>query len=130
MAFIQYLIFNDELLPMPDSYEIGLFDVEADSSGETEAGTTQRDIVRTGVADISVSFSVSPKWVKYLTAFSKMPKIAVRYFDTETLELKYAEMYISTIVEDVVVGKSRWGLLKSYAKNRDGWICLDYAEEC
>ena len=22
---------------------------------------------------------------------------------------------------------SRWGLLKSYAKNRDGWICLDYA---
>ena len=43
MAFIQYLIFNEELLPLPDSYEIGLSDVEADSSGETEAGTTQRE---------------------------------------------------------------------------------------
>lgn len=42
MAFIQYLIFNEELLPFPDSYEITLSDVEADSSGETEAGTTQR----------------------------------------------------------------------------------------
>ena len=95
MAFIQYLIFNEELLPLPDSYEIGLSDVEADSSGETEAGTTQRDVVRTGVADISVSFSVSPKWVTRLTAYSKLPKIAVRYFDTETLELKDAEMYIN-----------------------------------
>ena len=95
MAFIQYLIFNEELLPFPDSYEITLSDVEADSSGETEAGTTQRDVVRTGVAEISVSFSVSPKWVKRLTAYSKLSKIAVRYLDTETLELKEAEMYIS-----------------------------------
>lgn len=67
---------------------MGLSDVEADSGGETEAGTTQRDVVRTGVADISVSFSVSPKWVKLLTVYSKLPKIAVEYFDTETLDLK------------------------------------------
>ena len=74
---------------------MGLSDVEADSGGETEAGTTQRDVVRTGVADISVSFSVSPKWVKLLTVYSKLPKIAVEYFDTETLDLKEAEMYIT-----------------------------------
>lgn len=95
MAFIQYLIFNDRSLPLPDSYDIGLSDVEADSGGETEAGTTQRDVVRMGVADISVSFSVSPKWLKILTAYSKLPKIAVKYFDTETLDLKDAEMYIT-----------------------------------
>ncbi len=95
MAYMQYLIFNGRSLPMPDSYELGLSDVEADSGGETEAGTTQRDVIRTGVADIPVSFSVSPKWVKLLTAYSKMPKIAVKYLDTETLELKDAEMYIS-----------------------------------
>ena len=47
------------------------------------------------MADISVSFSVSPKWLKLLTAYSKMPKIVVKYFDTETLELKDAEMYIT-----------------------------------
>ena len=77
MAFIQYLIFNEELLPFPDSYEITLSDVEADSSGETEAGTTQRDVIRIGVAEISVS----PKWVKRLTVYSKLPKIAVRYWN-------------------------------------------------
>lgn len=95
MAYIQYLVFNGRSLPKPDSYDVGLSDVEADSGGETEAGTTQRDVVRPGVADISVSFSVSPKWVKLLTVYSKLPKIAVEYFDTETLDLKEAEMYIT-----------------------------------
>ena len=95
MAFIQYLKFDEQDLPLPDSYDLDISDVEADSSGETEAGTTQRDVVRTGVADISVSFSVSPKWVKLLTVYSKLPKIAVEYFDTETLDLKEAEMYIT-----------------------------------
>lgn len=95
MAFMQYLVFNGINLPMPDSYDVSLSDVEADSGGETEAGTTQRDVVRTGVASISVSFSVSPKWVKELTAYSRMAKIAVRYFDTETLDLKDAEMFIT-----------------------------------
>ena len=48
-------------LPLPDSYEVELEDVEADSGGETEAGTTQRDVVRHGVAQIPVSFSVTAK---------------------------------------------------------------------
>ena len=42
MAFFQYLVFDGENLPLPDSYEVELEDVEADSGGETEAGTTQR----------------------------------------------------------------------------------------
>ena len=45
MAFFQYLVFDGENLPLPDSYEVELEDVEADSGGETEAGTTQRDVV-------------------------------------------------------------------------------------
>ena len=64
MAFMQYLNFNGTDLPLPDSYDIDLSDVEADSSGETEAGTTQRDVVRSGVVKIAVSFSVSPVWLK------------------------------------------------------------------
>lgn len=88
MAFIQYLKFDEQDLPLPDSYDLDISDVEADSSGETEAGTTQRDVVRTGVISIAVSFSVSPRWLKILTAYSKKSKIAVKYFDTEELELK------------------------------------------
>lgn len=65
------------------------------SSGKTEAGTTQRDVVRSGVVKIAVSFSVSPAWLKRLTAYSKLPKITVLYFDTEDLAQKETEMYIS-----------------------------------
>lgn len=36
MAFFQYLVFDGENLPLPDSYEVELEDVEADSGGETE----------------------------------------------------------------------------------------------
>jgi hypothetical protein len=46
------------------------------------------------VVTIAVSFSVSPAWLKKLTAFSKTDKLAVEYFDTEDLKLKAAEMYI------------------------------------
>ena len=31
MAFFQYLVFDGENLPLPDSYEVELEDVEADS---------------------------------------------------------------------------------------------------
>ena len=44
MAFIQYLTFDGTALPLPDSYEVQMDDVEADSGGETEAGTVQRDV--------------------------------------------------------------------------------------
>ena len=72
-----------------------LEDVEADSGGETEAGTTQRDVVRHGVARIPVSFSVTAKWLKKLAGYAKLDKISVQYFDVETSELKLSEMYVT-----------------------------------
>jgi len=95
VAFIQYLTFDGEDLPEPDSYEVSMDDVEADSSGQTEAGTTQRDVVRFGVHTISVSFSVTAKWMKKLTVYKQKSKIAVDFFDTETAAMASAEMYIS-----------------------------------
>ena len=95
MAFIQYLKFDALNLPLPKSYDVSFSDVEADSSGETEAGITQRDVVRSGIVTISVSFSVSSKWLKMLSAYAKKNKIKVQYFDTDELQLKETEMYIS-----------------------------------
>lgn len=112
MAFIQYLIFDEVPIPLPDSYEVELRDVEADSGGETEAGTTQRDVVRTGVASISVSFSVSPKWLQLLTGFKQQEKISVDYFDTETLDVKRAEMFIKGYKAGLVKDTSYKGLWK------------------
>lgn len=95
MAFFQYLVCDGENLPLPDSYEVELEDVEADSGGETEAGTTQRDVVRHGVVRIPVSFSVTAKWLKKLAGYAKLDKISVQYFDVETAELKLSEMYVT-----------------------------------
>ena len=94
MAFIQYLNFDGENLPLPTSYEVDMEDKEADSGGETEAGTIQRDVVRAGVREISVSFSVTPTWLKKLTEYKQQESITVRYFDPETIAVKQTQMYV------------------------------------
>ena len=107
MAFIQYLTFDGTALPLPDSYEVQMDDVEADSGGETEAGTVQRDVVRAGVVSIPVTFSVSAKWLKILTEFKQQDKITVGYFD---LAVKTAEMYIEGYKAALVKDTSKKGL--------------------
>lgn len=94
MAFFQYLNFDGVDLPLPDDYEVDMSDKEADSGGETEAGTIQRDVVRAGIVTISVSFSVTQKWLRLLTGFKQQEKIQVKYFDPETTNLKQTEMYV------------------------------------
>lgn len=51
-------------------------------------------MIRAGVVTISVSFSVTPKWLKFLTEYKQKPKIQVRYFDPETADFKNTEMYV------------------------------------
>ena len=94
MAYIQYLNFDGTDLPLPDSYEVDMEDKEADSGGETEAGTIHRDVVRAGVREISVSFSVTPYWLRLLTEYKQQESIAVRYFDPETAEVRRTQMYV------------------------------------
>lgn len=94
MAHQQYLKFNGENIPMPVSYDISLSDIEADSGGTTEAGTTQRDVVREGVVEISVSFHVSKRWLMKLSAYKKLTKITVGYLDTATMNTVNTQMYI------------------------------------
>ena len=75
MAFIQYLNFDGADLPLPTSFDLSMDAVEADTTGETEAGTTQRDVVRQGVVSISVTFAVSAIWLKRLSVYSKKDKL-------------------------------------------------------
>ena len=110
MAFIQYLTFDGTALPLPDSYEVQMNDVEADSGGETEAGTVQRDVVRLGVVSIPVSLQSSAAWLKILTEFKQQEKISVGYFDAETLAVKTAEMYVEGFKASLVKDTSRKGL--------------------
>lgn len=111
MAFVQYLNIDGVDLPLPISYDMELNDVEADTSGETEAGTTQRDVVRSGVVNISVSFQVSAKWLQKLSVFRRRPRMDVKYFDTELLKVKETQMYMegfkSSLKKDTS-GKGLW----------------------
>ncbi len=110
MAFIQYLRFDGENLALPDSYEVQMKDVEADSGGETEVGTTQRNVVKLGVISIPVSFSVSVVWLGKLTAYKQKEKIRVDYFDTQTLAAKNTEMYVDGFNAVMVKDSSKKGL--------------------
>ena len=56
MAFNTYVKIEDTILPLPDSFELSYSNKEAESSGETEAGTVQRDIVRSGVVSIDAAY--------------------------------------------------------------------------
>lgn len=94
MAFMNALEINGKTLPFPDSYDVDLTNVEAEYSGETEAGTTQRDLVRQDVATITVSFSISKRWLEKLSGFIKLPRLTVKYFSPDTLQYKQAQMYI------------------------------------
>lgn len=110
MAFMKVLSFDDEILPFPDSYDVAFSDIEAESSGETEAGTRQRDLVRQGVPTISVSFSVSPKWLERLSYYRSKAKINVKYFSPETLEFREQEMYIEGYKAKLEHDNSKKGL--------------------
>ena len=49
MAYQKYLIFNGTEMQLPTEYEVSKSDIESDGGGQTEAGTTRRDIIREGV---------------------------------------------------------------------------------
>lgn len=110
MKYQSYLIIEGEDLPLPNSYDLEFRDIEADTGGETEAGTIQRDIVRKKVASISVDFFCSPKLVKTLSSFANKSNLKVKYLDTETLELKETQMYIDKFQVKLIKDTSYKGL--------------------
>ena len=81
---------------MADRMEVG-----RDQSGQIyyeyrlsseDAHTMKGSTVR--LVTISVSFSVTQKWLKLLTEFKQKEKLQVRFFNPETVSQKVAEMYV------------------------------------
>lgn len=110
MKHQSYLVIEGIDLPLPNSYSLEFRDIEADTGGETEAGTIQRDIVRNRVARVAVEFSCSPELVKLLSGLSNKSKLKVKFLDTETLELKSSEMYMTNFSVKLVKDTSYKGL--------------------
>ena len=112
MAFIQYLNFDGTDIPLPESYDVEVSDVVSDAGGETEAGTTQRDVIRSGVVNIPVSFNVSPAWLKKLSEYRQQAKIKVAFFNPHTLAAEERDMYIDDFKSSLVKDTSYKGLWK------------------
>ncbi|EKB53577.1 hypothetical protein [Falseniella ignava] len=110
MSHQVYLIINSITLPLPTSYVLEYRDIEAETGGETEAGTIQRDIVRHGVVSIGVTFNCSPQWVKTFSGLKQNSMLQVRYLDTESLELKTSNMYIEGFSVKLIKDTSYKGL--------------------
>ena len=110
MAFFTYVTLEGEALPLPDSYELQMVDVEADSSGETEAGTIQRDVVRYGRKEIALSFTVSVAWLKKLSVYKDMAKLRTSYFDPKTGEMAETQMYVDGFRSSLLKDTSKKGL--------------------
>ena len=60
----------------------------------TEAGTTQRDVVREGVVQISVNFRVSKKRLNKFSVCKKLASITAGYLDAATSNIVNTQMYI------------------------------------
>ena len=110
MGCTQFLILDDVILPAPDSYSLDYIDIESDATGITEAGTMQRDVVRTGVVSISVSYTVSAYWLKELSAFKQKSVVSVKYFDPRILNQAITQMYIENFSAKLIKDNSQNGL--------------------
>lgn len=103
------IYFDGEVLPRPDDYQIGVSDILTDGSGETEAGTQQRDFKRRGVPEISISFTVTKKWLLKLRGYRSLDKITVRYNHGNE---EMAKMYIDGYKEELEHETSAGGVWK------------------
>lgn len=105
----QYLNIDGADLPLPKDYRLSYRSVEAESSGETEAGTRQRDVTRSGVVSIDVSFQVASAWLKRLSDFAREDSLTVRYFDPGALSCEETQMWISDYRAELFRDTARLG---------------------
>lgn len=89
---MKLLFFDGALIPSPDSYDISTEDLLSDGSGETEAGTQQRDFKRRDVITISLSFTVTVKWLKKFKEYRIKDHILVKYDRSGILEERFMYM--------------------------------------
>ena len=88
MTGMEFLKIAGEVLPVKrDDYSLTYTDVEATSTGTTEAGTNHVDIIREGVPEVSVTLTVTKTWLQKLRTFKKEGVLDCEYYDAEAGKL-------------------------------------------
>lgn len=84
MTGMTFLKISGEVVPVKkDDYTLSYTDVEASSTGTTEAGTNHVDIIREGVPEITVTLTVTRGWLQKLRTFKKAGILDCEYYDAE-----------------------------------------------
>lgn len=81
MVFLK--ISGEEIPVKKDDYTLSYIDVEASSTGKTEAGTNHVDIIREGVPEVAVSLTVTRTWLQKLRTYKKAGVLSCHYYDAE-----------------------------------------------
>lgn len=89
MTGMTFLKISGEEIPVKkDDYSLTYTDVEASSTGTTEAGTNHVDMIREGVPEVSVTLTVTRTWLQKLRLFKRAGVLDCEYYDAETGGLK------------------------------------------
>lgn len=84
MTGMIFLKIKGEEIPVKrDNYSLTYTDVEASSTGTTEAGTNHVDIIREGVPEVTVTLTVTKGWLQKLRTFKREGVLDCEYYDAE-----------------------------------------------
>jgi len=96
MATRDYITINGTALPISGKADYSVEYEDYAVEGQTEAGTTIRDVVREGIPTVKATLKVTQNWMAQLREFKRQPTLTVEYLDPETGELSEEHiMYIS-----------------------------------
>lgn len=107
---MSYLTINHQVLPLPDQYRISLTDIESKSSGQTEGGTYQRDVIRLGRVTIDVTFTLTREMHKKLSVLLNRTKLQCQYLDPKNDTLTETEMMASDYEATMIKNRQGQGL--------------------
>lgn len=101
MAKIKVLINEVELELTNDSYSESLSSV--DSRNTSEAGTTLRAVVRTGIRELSISYECIETEKIKLEAYSKLSSLNAQIYDEASDSMMNWECFIDGFKSDLAV---------------------------
>ncbi len=82
MTGMTFLKISGEEIPVKrDDYSLAYPDIEASSTGQTEAGTKHVDLIREGVPEVSVTLTVTRTWLQKLRLFKRAGVLDCEYYD-------------------------------------------------
>lgn len=80
-------------MPNPTSYQVGVKDLDSESSVRSESGLLHRDRIRAGVRTIEVGWTVKTEDISKILKASAKESVTVKFFDPEDNAIRTSEMY-------------------------------------